>query len=110
MRKAVIAAITLAAVVSFGLSAAASAQLENYRNTPESLKYPKGSSAERRARMSKVAQSPAYTRKFDLSGLPDYVPQSKPKGVSPMRYSNSSRATPAQRGSGPSAPHSRLRV
>jgi phosphate transport system substrate-binding protein len=81
MRKAVIAAITSAAVVSFGLSAAASAQLENYRNTPESLKYPKGSSAERRARMSKVAQSPAYTRKFDLSGLPDYVPQSKPKGV-----------------------------
>ena len=63
------------------IPAAAIAQLENYKDNPQSLRFPKGSSAERRARMAAVAASPEYTRKFDLSGVPDYVPHSKPKGV-----------------------------
>jgi phosphate transport system substrate-binding protein len=79
VRATVITAI--AASVLATVPAAAFAQLENYRDNPQSLKFPKGSSAERRARMANVARSPAYTRKFDLSGLPDYVPQSRPKGT-----------------------------
>jgi phosphate transport system substrate-binding protein len=57
------------------------AQLENYRNNAESLKHPKGSAAERKARMAKVAANPAYTIKFDLSGLPDYAPETHPTGT-----------------------------
>jgi len=81
MKTRHVRAIAFAATVLATLPTAGIAQLENYRDNPESLKYPKGSSAERRARMSAVAKNPAYTRRFDLSGLPDYVPQSKPKGV-----------------------------
>lgn len=47
----------------------------------ESKKLPVGSAAERKARMAARASQPAYTKKFDLSGLPDYVPQEKPGGV-----------------------------
>src|SRR5947209_9580019 len=79
MRPAFFVAVAAAAVAAIPTSGFA--QLESYRDNPQSLKFPKGSSAERRARMSAVARIPAYTRKFDLSGLPDYVPQSKPKGV-----------------------------
>jgi phosphate transport system substrate-binding protein len=59
----------------------AHAQLENYRNNAESLKHPKGSAAERKARMANVAANPAYTQKFDLSGLPDYVPGAQLTGT-----------------------------
>src|SRR5690349_24805798 len=81
MKTRHVRAIAFAATVLAALPTAGIAQLENYRDNPQSLKYPKGSSAERRARMSAVAKNPAYTRKFDLSGLAHYVPQSKPKGV-----------------------------
>jgi phosphate transport system substrate-binding protein len=48
--------------------------------TEESKKFPVGSAEERRARMAFRAKAPAYTKKFDLSGLPHYVPQEKPTG------------------------------
>ena len=47
----------------------------------ESRKLPTGSAAERKARMAARAAAPAYTKKFDLGGLPDYVPQEHPSGV-----------------------------
>ena len=53
---------------------------EKYQPNAESKKYPEGSSTERRVRMAAIAAAPAYTRKFDLSGLPDYVPEAKPTG------------------------------
>src|SRR3989440_2241161 len=46
----------------------------------ESGKLPPGSAAERKARMSTRANGVAYTKKFDLSGLPHYVPEEKPAG------------------------------
>ncbi len=49
--------------------------------TEESKKLPLGSAAERKARMATRAASQAYTKKFDLSGLPHYVPQDKPTGT-----------------------------
>ena len=49
--------------------------------TEESKKLPTGSAAERKARMSARANQPAYTKKFDLSGLPHYVPEDKPMGT-----------------------------
>ena len=49
--------------------------------TEESKKLPTGSAAERKARMQTRANSPAYTKKFDLSGLPSYVPEDKPTGT-----------------------------
>src|ERR1700758_4727900 len=49
--------------------------------TEESKKLPTGSAAERKARMAARASQPAYTKKFDLSGLPHYVPESKPAGT-----------------------------
>jgi phosphate transport system substrate-binding protein len=54
---------------------------EKYQPNAESKKYPEGSAIERRVRMAAIAASPAYTRKFDLSGLPDYVPETKPTGT-----------------------------
>ncbi|HWS61276.1 MAG TPA: substrate-binding domain-containing protein [Steroidobacteraceae bacterium] len=49
--------------------------------TEESKKLPAGSAAERKARMAARANQPAYTKKFDLSGLPHYVPEDKPNGT-----------------------------
>ena len=49
--------------------------------TEESKKLPTGSAAERKARMSARANQPAYTKKFDLSGLPHYVAEDKPTGT-----------------------------
>jgi phosphate transport system substrate-binding protein len=46
----------------------------------ESKKLPVGSAVERKARMSSRANSTSYTKKFDLSGLPSYVPEEKPTG------------------------------
>ncbi len=54
---------------------------DKYQPNAESKKYPEGSAIERRIRMAAIANNPAYTRKFDLSGLPDYVPEGKPSGV-----------------------------
>ena len=48
--------------------------------TEESRKLPPGSAAERKARMSARANGVSYTKKFDLSGLPHYVPEEKPAG------------------------------
>jgi phosphate transport system substrate-binding protein len=58
------------------------ALLAQYQSQPtaESRKLPAGSAAERKARMSSRANAVAYTKKFDLSGLPHYVPQEKPTG------------------------------
>lgn len=53
---------------------------DKYQPNAESKKYPEGSAIERRVRMAAIAKNPAYTRRFDLSGLPDYVPESKPVG------------------------------
>ncbi len=49
--------------------------------TEESKQLPTGSSAERKARMATRAASQAYTKKFDLSGLPAYVPEEKVTGT-----------------------------
>src|SRR5882672_5438398 len=48
--------------------------------TEESRKLPPGSAAERKARMSARANGVSYTKRFDLSGLPHYVPEEKPAG------------------------------
>src|SRR5436309_9938346 len=57
----------------------ASAQYQS-QPTEESKKLPPGSAAERKARMSGHANAVSYTRKFDLSGLPHYVPEEKSTG------------------------------
>src|SRR6184192_1139945 len=57
----------------------ASAQYQS-QPTEESRKLPPGSAAERKARMSTRANAVAYTKKFDLSGLPHYVPEEKSTG------------------------------
>ncbi len=49
--------------------------------TEESKKLPTGSAAERKERMKVRAASQAYTKKFDLSGLPAYVPEEKVTGT-----------------------------
>jgi phosphate transport system substrate-binding protein len=49
--------------------------------TEESKKLPVGSAAERKERMKVRATSQAYTKKFDLSALPSYVPEDKPTGT-----------------------------
>jgi phosphate transport system substrate-binding protein len=54
---------------------------DKYQPNAESKKYPEGSALERKARMAAIAASPAYTRKFDLNALPDYVPEGKPVGT-----------------------------
>jgi phosphate transport system substrate-binding protein len=57
------------------------AQQHQSQPTEESKKLPTGSAAERKARMAARASQPAYTKKFDLTGLPHYVPQDKPLGT-----------------------------
>ena len=73
----------VAALLLTGLCAATvHAQMDDrYQPNAESKKYPEGSSMERRVRMHAIAAAPAYTRKFDLSGLPDYAPQDRPTGT-----------------------------
>lgn len=78
------AALPLAWVAIAPVPAAAQAAapwLKNYESNAESRKYPTGSAAERRARMHGIASSRAYTRSFDLSGLPSYTPKSHPQGT-----------------------------
>jgi phosphate transport system substrate-binding protein len=71
-------AVSLAWAFAVGMSSAAAQQSQP---TEESKKLPAGSAEERKARMSARAAAPAYTKKFDLSGLPHYVPEEKPKGT-----------------------------
>jgi phosphate transport system substrate-binding protein len=59
----------------------APAQSSQSMPTEESKRLPPGSTAERTARMAARAAAPAYTKKFDLSGLPKYVPEGKPAGT-----------------------------
>jgi phosphate transport system substrate-binding protein len=78
MRKWKIAALAAALLVpalAFGQTSAQSQPNE------ESKKLPTGSAAERKARMKARANAPAYTKKFDLSSLPSYVPDEKPTGT-----------------------------
>ena len=74
----------LAAILLCGLvcSGPARAQMDDkYQPNAESKKYPEGSAVERRVRMSAIAANPAYTRTFDLSALPNYVPEGHPTGT-----------------------------
>jgi phosphate transport system substrate-binding protein len=75
--------LAAAATMMFSLlCVAAHAQMDDkYQPNAESKKYPEGSAIERRVRMARIAAAPAYTRTFDLSGLPDYVPEGKPTGT-----------------------------
>src|SRR5438105_13199166 len=73
-----ICAISLATTFMLGVGHAVAQQSQP---TEESKKLPAGSAEERKARMSARANAPAYTKKFDLSGLPHYVPEEKRKGT-----------------------------
>src|SRR5258706_2429102 len=70
----------LAAVLLFTASVYAQSSSQS-QPTDESKKLPTGSAAERKARMTVRAQSQAYTKKFDLSALPAYVPEEKATGT-----------------------------
>jgi phosphate transport system substrate-binding protein len=68
--------------LSAGLAPPAHAQTSSQSQpTEESRKLPTGSAAERKARMRARAHSQAYTKRFDLSGLPPYVPEQKVQGT-----------------------------
>src|SRR5258708_20213375 len=71
-------AISLAMAALLG---AGQALAQQSQPTEESKKLPAGSAAERKARMAARANQAAYTKKFDLSGLPHYVPEGKPTGT-----------------------------
>lgn len=73
--------LLLAAAPSNCAAAQSEPWLNKYEPNAESRKFPAGSAAERRARMHAVAYARAYTRKFDLSGLPSYTPKSHPHGT-----------------------------
>jgi len=74
--------VTFAVTLAFAaLLAPGHAMAQQSQPTEESKKLPVGSAEERKARMSARANAPAYTKKFDLSGLPHYVPEEKPKGA-----------------------------
>ncbi len=68
-------------LTSFFALATGHAIAQQSQPTEESKKLPAGSAAERKARMAARANQPAYTKKFDLSGLPHYVPEDKPNGT-----------------------------
>jgi len=73
--------LALATVPAFAAAPQASPWLNKYEPNAQSRKFPTGSAAERRARMHAAAYSRAYTREFDLSGLPSYTPTSHPRGT-----------------------------
>ena len=75
-----VASLTLGSALALGTGATAEDAHTLYQPNAESQKFPEGSTQERRARMSVRAKTPAYTKKFDLNGLPHYVPQEKPTG------------------------------
>ena len=69
-------------IAAFLFATAAFAQSSSQSQpTEDSKKLPLGSAAERKARMTARAASQAYTKKFDLSGLPAYVPEEKATGT-----------------------------
>jgi phosphate transport system substrate-binding protein len=74
----ILGAVSLASLLVWGMGHALAQQSQP---TEESKKLPTGSAAERKARMAARASQAAYTRKFDLSGLPHYVPEDKPTGT-----------------------------
>jgi phosphate transport system substrate-binding protein len=76
--KLMIAALAVALLVPVYATAQSSSQSQP---TEESKKLPLGSSAERKARMRDRASSQAYSKKFDLSGLPRYEPKEQVKGT-----------------------------
>ena len=78
MRKVNLAPLLLA--LAFPLLAQAQSSSQS-QPTEESKKLPVGSAAERKARMTARANSQAYTKKFDLSGVPAYVPERKVTGT-----------------------------
>ena len=69
-----------ALAAALGLPAIAQTSSQS-QPTEESKKLPTGSAAERKARMHARAMSRAYTKEFDLSGLPRYVPEEKATGT-----------------------------
>ncbi len=76
--KVVSVVMLLVGLFSAGVS---HAQMDDkYQPNAESKKYPEGSAIERRIRMAAIAKNPAYSRTFDLSSLPDYVPEGHPTG------------------------------
>jgi phosphate transport system substrate-binding protein len=72
---AFVVAAALAVPVAFAQSSSQS------QPTDASKKLPTGSAAERKERMKVRANSQAYTKKFDLSKLPAYVPEEKATGT-----------------------------
>src|ERR1700737_992000 len=74
----IICTILLAPI--FALNAASS-MAQQSQPTEDSKKLPAGSAEERKARMTARANAPAYTKKFDLSGLPHSTPEEKPRGT-----------------------------
>ena len=76
--RCILGAVSL---TSFFALATGHAIAQQSQPTEESKKLPAGSAAERKARMAARANQPAYTKKFDLSGLPHYVPEDKPNGT-----------------------------
>src|SRR5258706_5863867 len=71
-------ALAVALAVSLPALAQTSSQSQA---TEESKKLPTGSASERKERMKVRASSQAYTKKFDLAGMPSYVPEEKPTGT-----------------------------
>ena len=80
MKTSLVAAIALASLMVLAMGRVV-AQQHQSQPTEESKKLPVGSAAERKARMAARASQPAYTKQFDLSGLPHYVPEEKPQGT-----------------------------
>jgi phosphate transport system substrate-binding protein len=75
------AAMLASAAVFAPIAASAQPKLPaQSQPTEESKNLPTGSAAERAARMRERANAPAYTKQFDLSALPNYMPQGKPTG------------------------------
>jgi phosphate transport system substrate-binding protein len=72
-------ALLLIALLLPGLGAAQTSSQS--QPTEASKKLPTGSAAERKERMKVRANSQAYTKKFDLSGLPPYVPEERASGT-----------------------------
>ncbi len=81
MRRSFALVVVVLTFNLFWLGAERAQMSDKYQPNAESKKYPTGSSIERRVRMHQIAETPAYTRKFDLSGLPNYAPEGKPTGT-----------------------------
>ena len=76
----VLVALSVAAPLTYVRLAQAASSAQS-QPTEESRKLPAGSAAERKARMKARANTAAYTKSFDLSGLPPYTPEAKATGM-----------------------------